>query len=56
MGERTLHSKDFEHFKIMELLGETNLLCYVSKLPHFVTRIILKFYVRLYKDIRDPPV
>ena len=56
MGERNLHSKDFEHFKIMELLGETNLLCYVSKFPHFVTRIILKFYVSLSKDNGDPPV
>ena len=30
MSERTLHAKDFEHFGIVEFLGETNLLDTVS--------------------------
>ena len=51
MSERTLHSKDFAIFGIVELLGETNLLGTVSKLPPFVLQIILKFYVNLSKDM-----
>ena len=35
LSERTLYTKDSEHFGIVELLGETNLLDIVSKLPPF---------------------
>ena len=52
--EHTLHSKDFAKSRIVELLGETNPHGTVSKLPPFVSRIILEFYVNLSKDIRNP--
>ena len=38
--ELTLHAKDFEGSRIEELLGETNLLGTVSKLPPFVHQIL----------------
>ena len=54
IGERTLHAKDFEGSRIKELLGETHLLSIVSKLPPFVSQIMLEFYVNLSKDMGDP--
>ena len=54
MGELTLHSKDFECSRIVELLGKTNLLDFVSKLLPFMTEIVLEFYMNLSKDIGDP--
>ena len=54
MSERTLHSKDFAISGIVELLGETNLLGTISKLPPFVLQIILEFYVNLFKDMGNP--
>ena len=50
----TLHPQDFALARTKELLGETNLLGSVSKLPPFVTQIVLGFYVNLSKDIGDP--
>ena len=54
IGERTLHAKDFEGSRIKELLWETNLSSTVSKLPPFVSQIVLEFYVNLSKDMGDP--
>ena len=54
MGKRTLHAKDFEGSVIEELLGETNLLSIVLKLPPFVHQIVLEFYVNLSKDMGNP--
>ena len=54
MGERTFHTKDFEHFEIEDLLGEKNLLGTVSKLPHFMPQIVHELYVNLSKDIGEP--
>ena len=54
LSERTLHSKDFTISEIVELLGETNLLGTISKLPPFVLQIILEFYVNLFKDMGNP--
>ena len=36
VSERPLHSKNFERYEIVELLGETHLLDTVSKMPPFV--------------------
>ena len=49
-----MHVKDFKGSKIEEFLGETNLLSTMSKLPPFVSHIVLEFYVNLLKDIREP--
>ena len=54
MSEHSLHSKDFAQSGIMELLGEMNLLGFVSKLRPFVTQIVLEFYVNLSKDMEYP--
>ena len=54
VGERTLHAKDFEGSRIEELLMETNLLRAMSKLPPFVSQIVLEFYVNLSEDMGDP--
>ena len=52
--EGILHAKDFKGSGIEELLGKTNLLSTVSKLPPFVSQIMLEFYVNLSKDMGDP--
>ena len=54
VDEGTLHSKDFKHSGIEELLGKKNMLGTVSKMPSFVPQIVLEFYMNLSKNTGDP--